>query len=294
MSPQDKAQDKFFQDALGDLEIAPPSQVWDGIEAGLQQKKRRRFIAYWSAAAGVLIGLFALYPVFNTASNNEIAIEQARDQNVETEEQIAKSAVTNNSNNSSAEGVAESHSESNENDLELASMNSTSIAEVEESPEENSTVTLASSNEPIQDLNNEKLPVASFTSSSIEKKNQDHRWLTNMDKLPFEGFKLQQNSTSIEQKDLSTLKQSDYVRPIWGLKWLAMVSYAPLLTNTDFIHYADIPVQQTIVQNNLRNQEVVGNSLYYNYSQQFGAYAGYKLNEQIDLIAGRRICELDG
>jgi hypothetical protein len=56
--------DRLFQEKFRDFEVAPDEKVWENIEAGLKEKKKRRVIPFWfrlsGVAAALLIGFFVI------------------------------------------------------------------------------------------------------------------------------------------------------------------------------------------------------------------------------------------
>src|ERR1700755_697527 len=59
MNMQDKEFDDLFRSRLDDLEVEPSAQVWAGIDATLDGKKRRSIIPMLSIAASIVVLIVA-------------------------------------------------------------------------------------------------------------------------------------------------------------------------------------------------------------------------------------------
>ncbi|WP_284650937.1 hypothetical protein [Flavobacterium terrisoli] len=74
--------DRLFQEKFRDFEANPAEDLWSGIEARLDEKKRKRVIPLWWKLSGVaavfLIGLLITQTVFNNdiAPTNPVVIEE--------------------------------------------------------------------------------------------------------------------------------------------------------------------------------------------------------------------------
>lgn len=74
--------DRLFQEKFKDFEANPAEDLWSGIEAKLNEKKRKRVIPLWWKLSGVaavfLIGLLVTQTIFNNdiAPTNPLVIEE--------------------------------------------------------------------------------------------------------------------------------------------------------------------------------------------------------------------------
>lgn len=64
--------DRLFQESFKDFEVAPREEIWQQLEAKLQQKKKRRIIPFWMRLSGVaallIIGLAIWNPISKDSS----------------------------------------------------------------------------------------------------------------------------------------------------------------------------------------------------------------------------------
>lgn len=116
--------DHFFQEKFKAFEANPAEEVWDAIEAKLEEKKRKRVIPFWwklSGIAALLVIGFVLSNLFfnpNTVKSDTIVVEKETNQGEKDSTQITPTNTETNSNASSTfEVVTNSESKDNSESL---------------------------------------------------------------------------------------------------------------------------------------------------------------------------------
>lgn len=65
--------DRLFQESFKDFEVAPREEIWQQLEAKLQQKKKRRIIPFWMRLSGIAALLIIGLVVWNPTSKDSSA-----------------------------------------------------------------------------------------------------------------------------------------------------------------------------------------------------------------------------
>ncbi|MGB0404338.1 MAG: hypothetical protein ACPGEG_09600 [Salibacteraceae bacterium] len=297
MNQQDNMQDKLFQDAFANAEVTPPPAAWEGISSAMVQKKRRRGFIYFSTAAAILIGLFAVTFISISTSNQnktlpnklaqqpkvkevkpkkeqiqevkqqqklnttEISVKQTEEVDIVLEKALQKELVNPPNKKQNASVLATENSKKDKEESRLKS----AIVDIMNHVSYNSNETtnrIASVNREIINDNNSTIEYLDKKSVLFKSNSQ-----LKLDLKP-------------QEENIEWVNTHKKLNLIFGLY------YSPIFTNNNLVNSNDIAFNQTIVQDNLVHQEIKNYTVDYHYSQQFGFQIGKNLTEKIDVLAG--------
>lgn len=292
-------QDKLFQDAFANAEVTPPAAAWDGITSSMAQKKKRRAFIYFSAAASILIGLFAITFITLSSQNKSKSTKLVQEPKVKNEKpkNNQSQGVINTSeqkatinepdvqvnegseketiveNNIQNKQVKSSRENSNTSVLTTNKTNSTKKAGLQNNSQitrfNKSSKNSVETSERIAFVNNELINNNNSTIEYLNKK----------------AVLFEENTQS--KLDLKPQKENvEWVNTRKNLNLIFGLYYSPIFTKNNLVNSNDIAFNQTIVQDNLVNQEIKNYTVAYGYSQQFGFQIGKKLTEKLDILAG--------
>ncbi len=184
--------DRLFKEQFKNLETAPPSSVWENIDAALEKRKnKKRVVPLWYKLAGVAASLFIILSVgslfFNSSEDSQITSEDSIE-NVESKFSDPNSNSLKPSEKSSDALVENNHTtqkNSNSNNLNTGSKTNKLNSQISETTSSNESELVKDSknnsvsNSSKSDENEAFTDIAEVSKSKIEEKETDKDYISN-------------------------------------------------------------------------------------------------------------------
>lgn len=296
----DNWSDKNWQNNLNSLEVAPPADAWSNIEKQLGSNKRPAAFYYTRGTAAIFLIAISLIAGYNLGVNN-------------TEQSSNFTEVNKNSNQ---QGVpAQAASLKAENLTEPLVKTETTSGKITTAPLQKTTLKNPTTNEKVDEFDK----TSSKKPSDLKlKETKPVKWKQTIPQQPVitetsghhspsvEAFNLKKfEVTKLEFKSVAlTNKIPENITPNASLKyatkhtWLKNIEvsafYAPIFAINEIMSSSQIPINASLVQQNLQQQKITGVKNDYKFSNQFALHIGYKIAPKLSVISGIEYSQWQG